>query len=857
MIASTGAKASDLRLGPGNLAVQSGGTLLASYYSYLNGALLVEGTGSEFRSGVIDIGYGGVVAGGLTIRGGGVVSCSMGYLEYVQNGASSATVEGEGSRWEVGGLMANYGSVLTVRDQGVVGGTGNFSVSGAAVTVAGAGSRIDHEGNLAVTGGTTSLVSIEAGGAMTTGGTATMDGSEAAELLVSGRGSSWTSGGGFTLHNGRLRIREGAEVRNASVSIERQGSLSVGKVLVQGAGTKWNLDDGLVVKGDLEVSGGASVASASGYLFNVPVVAVVGGGSTITASGNFEVQGNLSVSQGAQVQSALGTIGSHYRGAASVSGAGSAWLNTDDLRIGCSSVGELAVLDGAEVICRDGYLGYYGSGTSTARVSGTGARWRNRGDLYVGYYSSLVPGVVTISAGGRVEVDGGAAEAGAGTVYLGYGTNTTGTLNIGEGGAAGSLKAAAMVFRTASGRLVFNHTDAAHIFSASISGPGSITHQAGGQTILSGEGSGFSGSTTVSAGTLLVSGTFGTAESPVGVSSGATLGGSGSLGVVTLNAGAKLSPGGDGGDAKLGAASLRWPGGASVEMDLGAAANSDKIVLSGALTKLAGSGFSFRFRLGPDYVGPTTYDIVTFGSTNFTAADFSTSGPVTGTFQLVGGTLRFMATAQRPTIAVPAVASPPPAGATTVALSVLGADSGGEANLVYEWDAAGPAEVSFSPNKSNAAKNATATFEKAGVYVLTAKATNASGASATSSVSVTVGQRFEWWGVDQGLTGDGSAPQSDPDADGVVNLLEYALGANPKVPDVGALPSVRVEGADLVMAYSRVAGDVVYQPEWSDDLVEWRTEGVSVSREGDVEIASLKLAGDGPRFLRLKVWLTP
>jgi hypothetical protein len=41
-------------------------------------------------------------------------------------------------------------------------------------------------------------------------------------------------------------------------------------------------------------------------------------------------------------------------------------------------------------------------------------------------------------------------------------------------------------------------------------------------------------------------------------------------------------------------------------------------------------------------------------------------------------------------------------------------DDGGEANLRYTWTSGGPAPVTFSANGSNAAKNVTATFSKAG-----------------------------------------------------------------------------------------------------------------------------------------------
>jgi hypothetical protein len=93
---------------------------------------------------------------------------------------------------------------------------------------------------------------------------------------------------------------------------------------------------------------------------------------------------------------------------------------------------------------------------------------------------------------------------------------------------------------------------------------------------------------------------------------------------------------------------------------------------------------------------------------------------------------------QAPTIAVPAAAT---LGTTTAALSVLGADDGGEPALTYTWTATmvpSGGAATFAPNGTNAAKATAATFTKAGTYVLTAAVRDAGGLAATSSVTVTV-----------------------------------------------------------------------------------------------------------------------
>jgi hypothetical protein len=95
-----------------------------------------------------------------------------------------------------------------------------------------------------------------------------------------------------------------------------------------------------------------------------------------------------------------------------------------------------------------------------------------------------------------------------------------------------------------------------------------------------------------------------------------------------------------------------------------------------------------------------------------------------------------------PSITTAASATPNPVVSATTSLSALGADDGGEASLIYTWATTGtpPAAVTFSANGTNAAKNTTATFSKAGNYTLQVTAQDQPGLTATSSVVVTVAQ---------------------------------------------------------------------------------------------------------------------
>ncbi|MBA2482263.1 MAG: right-handed parallel beta-helix repeat-containing protein [Planctomycetes bacterium] len=95
-----------------------------------------------------------------------------------------------------------------------------------------------------------------------------------------------------------------------------------------------------------------------------------------------------------------------------------------------------------------------------------------------------------------------------------------------------------------------------------------------------------------------------------------------------------------------------------------------------------------------------------------------------------------------PTIAIAAAATPALVTGTSTMLSVLGADDGGEAALVYTWSVVGaaPAPLTFSQNGTNAAKSATVTVAKAGSYVVSVTVRDAQGATITSTVTISVTQ---------------------------------------------------------------------------------------------------------------------
>jgi hypothetical protein len=135
------------------------------------------------------------------------------------------------------------------------------------------------------------------------------------------------------------------------------------------------------------------------------------------------------------------------------------------------------------------------------------------------------------------------------------------------------------------------------------------------------------------------------------------------------------------------------------------------------------------------------------GTGLYTAGDAPATPTITATSGSVSGQTILTIGNTAPTVATAASGSPSPVTGTTTNLSVLGADDGGESNLIYTWTAdpsdPAPASITFAPgvsNGTNAANNATATFTAAGTYKFHATITDAGGLTTSSPVSLTVSQ---------------------------------------------------------------------------------------------------------------------
>jgi T5SS/PEP-CTERM-associated repeat protein/autotransporter-associated beta strand protein len=511
--------------------------------------------GGFAAAGSLHIGAGGG-AGTLAIQNAAHLTSSSGTLSWDPNSAGTVTVSGANSRWSVSNLLSvGYAatSTMTVSAGGFVaddtGKIGDTATGNGTVTVTGTGSQWSSATALEVgTYGTGKLIVSSGGLVSAQSSTVALHTGSTGDVTVSGTGSYWHNtsslmvGGGGT---GTVTVNAGAHVDNGVTTTIGGSSTGVGTVTVTGIGSQMS-DTTLVVgdfgNGTLKVLAGGVVNDLMGAgiiganVSSQGAVTVVGSGSSWTVQqlvvGDAGT-GTLAVSNSGALLSAVTYLGfaAGGTGTVTVTGAGSTWT-VGNLIVGSAGSGNLTISNGGSVSSSGPVSIASGSGTGTVIVTGAGSTW-TVANLTVG---SAGNGNLTISNNGLVTST-------TGPISVASGAGSTGTLNIGAavGAAAvapGSLSATAVQFGAGTGTINFNHTAANYVFSAAISGVGTV-HQLAGHTSLTGTST-YGGSTIVDGGTLSVNGWI--VNSMTTVNAGGTLGGDGVVGNTIINGGA-LAPG--------------------------------------------------------------------------------------------------------------------------------------------------------------------------------------------------------------------------------------------------------------------------------------------------------------------------
>ncbi len=137
---------------------------------------------------------------------------------------------------------------------------------------------------------------------------------------------------------------------------------------------------------------------------------------------------------------------------------------------------------------------------------------------------------------------------------------------------------------------------------------------------------------------------------------------------------------------------------------------------------------------------------------------------------------------------------------------------------------------------------------------------NNGGIQAIQIVPITVLSPYDQWADDHLLNPATSGlPTLDADNDGYLNLIEFLLYSDPA--DTGSRPMMILgeNATDLSLTYQKAKAAIIETavPQWSDNLKDWFTTGITITQVGEDSgsytlKATVPKDGQTVRFLRLK-----
>ncbi len=158
-------------------------------------------------------------------------------------------------------------------------------------------------------------------------------------------------------------------------------------------------------------------------------------------------------------------------------------------------------------------------------------------------------------------------------------------------------------------------------------------------------------------------------------------------------------------------------------------------------------------------------------------------------------------------------------------------------------------------------------FPTPGVYTARVTVSDVNGNSAQSTVRITANATFNFWRNDKftasELTNSAiSGASANPDLDGFPNLLEYAMGLEPKTSNSTDTVSISLSNGIFLVSFPhlKAATDVSLVAQSSTDLSNWTAESPqSRTDDGPIETIVIQspLSTNTARFFRLKATLIP
>ncbi|QYM79147.1 autotransporter-associated beta strand repeat-containing protein [Horticoccus luteus] len=658
------------------------GTTLAAYNGYTalggNDTTAATSTMNILADATVDLSTSYLAVGGLNAGGTAVLNIGTGAtttIAFAQfGGNASDTLSGNGSAATIN-LAPGSTLNLTETYNMVIGGSGGtidtpLNGDGGDATINVQDATLTFDDARIILGGSSDTIHHGGNATLNLVGTGTTlnlnqrNDNPYTELYLGGEGPNSGSG--------TINITNGATLNVGATYLGLYASGGAGVITVSGAGSALNVDDG---------EGGGSLR--------------IGSDASGDEGAHNGADGTLSVSDHATavVRGDLYIGGS---GAGSTSESFTGGNGTLSLSTGASLTATVGLtVGGADVPEHSGFGGLSlggPAGTATVNIA-SGASLNFTQQMYIGgNEDNDATGNGTVNLG-----DGTLAGQGIeGNVSADIIISPTGTLNIGYDGTSATTaptltlasydpeeNGPAEIYN--SGTINLRHSSGTFTLAAPMEGDGALNQIGAGSTVLTGDNSGYTGPTTVSAGQLTIQNAFastvtvnaggklvldpagslseavtlqagahfdnnGTYSADLTLGDGVTLGGNGTFsGLVTAESGAHLAPGNSPGTLTF-TSGLTLNDGAILDFQLGS--TSDLIVVSGG--SLAGSASAGGITLNLSDAGGfaagtyTLFDYTGATLSSFDTSDFTVGDKIAGyDYQLtmVGNYLQLTATA--------------------------------------------------------------------------------------------------------------------------------------------------------------------------------------------------------------------
>jgi autotransporter-associated beta strand protein len=579
----------------------SGTLVLTASNTYSGGTFISAGNLAVAADSSLGIGPVTITAGALEVTGSIVSPRSLalaGSAATVQvdaggnyNATAAASVSGSGGLTKTGPGTLNLASAATsysgptsvaagVLDLGSLPAGNAISVStGATANVSGSGQNLgsmSNAGNLNFTAstGTTTLANLTGSGNSSFAAAASFPTLSGGSVTIAGQAAIGTVSGGTVNFNGPNATI--ASLGNAAVNLGNGTSLNVSSGFLSAGAITGPGSLNLVGPGILVLA--ASTSFAGGTTISAGTLQLGNGGTAGSIVGNVTDNALLAFDRGDLTCSFSGNIGGN--GSIVQSGGGVLILAGSNSYGGATTVtsGTLQFASAAALpptsplsVAAGAAINLNGVNLTASAIGGSGIVALGAATLTLSDTTTTLLSAQVVGAGSLVKNGPGTLVLTASEGYTGGTTISAGALQVGNGVAAGSLLGNLLD----NGQLVVDRTGASS-FGGSIAGTGSLATIGGGLLTLAGS-NGYSGGTTVSAGTLQL-GAAGAypAATPLTVAAGATfnlngfactvsgIGGSGAVTLgnttLTLSAGSPASVtatiSGSGGIVKTGSGDL-------------------------------------------------------------------------------------------------------------------------------------------------------------------------------------------------------------------------------------------------------------------------------------------------------------